>query len=313
MNTEKKYLSKKRKKIFSIKNCSKSNNNKKNNYKSREVQPHSLTNITRLVLEYFQKNNKTTGNEITEYIIDVLGANDSDEKTKKNIQRRVYDSINIMSPGNIIKNKQKLIFLNNNENMTNINNEEINNNINNNEEDEEEDRYLNEEEMKEYNSKLKQLKNMQKKLIKQYITLKFYEKYSNNNSKPNINVKENGRSAVEGIKYENRKIIKKNGNEWSIPEFENLTSYEIMKKIMAPDILAKLNNESKKNNNINININSINNDINCNNKNEENDEIFNYLKNVELFREELTNSLKKSNKRKIIKNNKKSKNKNNRK
>ena len=308
MSTEKKYLSKKRENIFSIKNFSKS---KKNNYKSKEFQPQSLTNISRLVLEYLQKNNKTTGNEIFEYVINVLGANDSDERTKKNIQRRVYDSINIMSPGNIIRNKQSIVFLNNNENLMNVKNEEKSKDINNKEGDEEES-YLNEEEMEEYNSKLKQLKNMQKKLIKQYITLKFYEKYSNNDNKPKINLKENDKIPIEAIKYENGKLIKKNGNEESKPEFENLTSYEIMKKIIAPDILAKLNNENKINNN-NKNINLINNDINCNNKNEENDEIFNYLKNVELFREELTNSLKKSNKRKIIKNNKNSKNKNNRK
>ena len=293
MNTEKKYLAKKRKKIFSINNFPKNKDNK-NKDKSKGKQPQSLINISKIVLDYIIQNNKTTGNKITEYVKFILQANDSDEMTQKNIQRRVYDSINIMSPGNIIKNKQSLEFINynfiqkeNNENTVNFKKEEKNE-INNNNSIDDEDRKLNEEEMKEYKTKLKKLKEMQNKLIKRYITLKFYEKYSNNNNKPEINIKENNSIfPIEVIKKENINKFKNNGN------FENLNSYKIMKKIIAPDILAKLNNEKNKN--------IINKDIK---KKEETDEIFDYLKNIDLFREEIINSVNISNKRKIINKNK---------
>ena len=325
MNAEKKLLSKKRKKIFSIKNFSKKNNSnnilsklKKKNNKSKEIQPQSLINISKLVLDYIKQNNKTTGNEITEYVKNVLQANDSDETTQKNIQRRVYDSINIMSPGNIIKNKQTLEFIQNKNNENIINKKEEkneiekninhNNNINNknnnsnSDNEDDEDRELNEEEMEEYKNKLKLLKDMQKNLIKQYITLKFYEKYSNNsNNNSEINLKENKCIIpIENNNYENRNSIINNGKDLCKLEFENLYSYEIMKKIIAPDILSKLNNE----NNINGNFKNIylikNNNDNKNEK-EKNDEVFNYLKNVDLFREEITNSVKKSNQKKVIK------------
>ena len=61
-----------------------------------ENQRHSLIRISRLVYEYLKKKEKTTGNEVTEHIKNVLKPKKNDQSNQKNIQRRVYDAINVM-------------------------------------------------------------------------------------------------------------------------------------------------------------------------------------------------------------------------
>ena len=107
----KNFLGKKRKNIFMIKKCEKSKN--KNNHSKN-----SLIEISKLVLDYIKTKEKKTGNQITEYILKVLQPDNSDKLIKKNIQRRVYDAINVMNSLGLIKKNKQIInyvpFKNNN-------------------------------------------------------------------------------------------------------------------------------------------------------------------------------------------------------
>ena len=77
-----------------------------------ESQKHSLIGISKLVFEYLKDNEYTTGNKVTEYIKNRFQSKKNDQLNQKNIQRRVYDAINVMcAVGLIRKNKQKIQFL----------------------------------------------------------------------------------------------------------------------------------------------------------------------------------------------------------
>ena len=114
MNEKKKFLNKKRKNIFFIKKSAKRKklfhtSDKHNNDKPKEIQPQSLINISKLIFEFIKKNNETTGNEIIDYINNCLQIDKEDQMIQKNIQRRVYDAINVMqSIGCIRKDKQNI-------------------------------------------------------------------------------------------------------------------------------------------------------------------------------------------------------------
>ena len=166
MNDHKKYMGKKRQKIFSIekiypkrtpKNLPKqkiklsqishlfatktkesqtsfklnSNFEESHEKLTSENQRHSLISISKLVFEYLKQTENTTGNEVTEHIKNVLQPKKNDQSNQKNIQRRVYDAINVICAAGLIKkNKQEIQFLKKGKNdVHNIIN--INNNINN--------------------------------------------------------------------------------------------------------------------------------------------------------------------------------------
>lgn len=59
------------------------------------------------------ENNNTTGSEVTNYIRKILQSNNNVEFNQKNIQRRVYDSINVMCAAGLIKkeNNKEIKFL----------------------------------------------------------------------------------------------------------------------------------------------------------------------------------------------------------
>ena len=77
-----------------------------------DTQKHSLICISKLVFEYLKNIIYTTGNEVTEHIKNILQSKKNDQLNQKNIQRRVYDAINVMCAiGLIKKNKQKIQFL----------------------------------------------------------------------------------------------------------------------------------------------------------------------------------------------------------
>ena len=174
MNGPKKFLCKKRKnKIFSIKKL----RNKEEKIKNPK---YSLIEISKLVLNFIKQEKYKTGNEITEYVLNYLKPG-NDEKIQKNIQRRVYDSINVMNAAGLIqKNKQGIKYIprkdkNNNEkiqitNINKTNSMEINTEKNIKEINSKKQEYL---------DKLKQLNLLQQILIKKYITLKIYENKSN--------------------------------------------------------------------------------------------------------------------------------------
>ena len=294
MKETKKFLCKKRKKIFMINKCEKrtdKNNQPKN----------SLIGISRLVLDYIKENKHKTGNQITEYVINSLQPENNNKTIQKNIQRRVYDSINVLNAlGLIKKNKQNINYipiLNKNENdkISNIKEKNINEikNEKNNEE-------INLKKI-EYLEKLKKLKMLQKELIRKYITLKCYEQSSNliNNEDEN----------TTNDYFENKNY---NNNDKNYPESKNknnkLSSLinipnDIIKKKIAENILniLDINNKERKSTKIfKIMKNNINEEkqnylkipqnkklpVNINEKKNE-DIVFNYLKKLKIFKNEL--------------------------
>ena len=253
MSEQKKYIGKKRPKIFTIeknypqqkpKNSSKRkintytiqplipseeipiqtsqkiylNLDESNDKINTETQKHSLIGISKLVFEYLKSNEYTTGNEVTEYIKNRLQSKKNDQLNQKNIQRRVYDAINVMcAVGLIQKNKQKIQFLlkTNQDNKINKLNEEI-------------------------NSKEKK---------KSYLTLKFYEKYTklNKENKDREN-EQNIEFPFDIIEYDNSSPIKITSKEDSTrylllsnSGFVHLTPYDIIKKLISHDISLKIN------------------------------------------------------------------------
>ena len=127
-----------------------------NEKNSAETQKHSLINISTLVFEFIKTVGHTTGNEVTTHIKNVIYSKNKNQPNQKNIQRRVYDAINVMCAAGLIKkNKQEIQFIGHNAEENGLNN--FNDGINLDEKKEEEKR---------------------KNLIKNYLTLKFYEKYN---------------------------------------------------------------------------------------------------------------------------------------
>ena len=266
MKEQDKLLGKKRKKIFMINKCSKNNHTKNH-----------LIEISKLILDYIKQNNNKTGSQITEYIINILQPEKKDKLLEKNIQRRVYDSINVMnSLGFIKKNKQNIKYIsikknNKDENDTVSYLKEININDfkNKNEKGELKAKIL------EYSNKKKELKLRQEILIHNYIKLKSYENSSEQ-------IKQKNELKNNNYFFQNNLLSpKKNTNE-------------IKRKKLSQELLKQLeqNNKNQKNK---INNKFLKNKKNIGNKNigkiKENnlneDIVFNYLKNLKLFENEL--------------------------
>ncbi len=93
--------------------------------KNKEITRNSLISISKEVYKFIKQKHYTKGSDVTNHILDVL----SSKKVKlnyKNIQRRVYDAINVMCAiGLINKEKGNITFISNDE--KNINNDKINN------------------------------------------------------------------------------------------------------------------------------------------------------------------------------------------
>jgi hypothetical protein len=74
------------------------------------VNPNSLISISKEVLKYLDNNRVTKGTDVTQYILLQLKVS-QDDKSFKNIQRRVYDAINVMNAIGILhKDKNSLIY-----------------------------------------------------------------------------------------------------------------------------------------------------------------------------------------------------------
>ena len=91
----------------------------------KEITRNSLISISKEVYKFIKQKHYTKGSDVTNHILDVL----SSKKAKlnyKNIQRRVYDAINVMCAiGLINKEKGNITFISNDE--KNSKNEKINN------------------------------------------------------------------------------------------------------------------------------------------------------------------------------------------
>jgi hypothetical protein len=228
-----------------------------------ENQRHSLICISRLVFEYLQQIENTTGNEVTDYIKNALHSKKNDQPNQKNIQRRVYDAINVMSAvGLIKKNRQEIQFLkkiNKKNNIININNNIINENEKSNVNREIKDE--NKEVEKKIKEKTKELEEKRKNLIKAYLSLKFYEKYNSlNEGYPQRKLQKQLEFPFDIIIYDNSFPIKFASKEdlsryliVSNSEFIHYNQYDIIKKLISSDIITKLNESNKKDNNSNMN------------------------------------------------------------
>ena len=353
MSEKRKYLGKKRRKIFVIekslisqgtpKNLSVENENlspieniitseelptiksskinlnlsKKNEKNNLKIQKHSLINISNLVYDFLKKTVHTTGNDVTTHIKNIIQSNNN-QPNQKNIQRRVYDAINVMcAVGLIKKNKQEIKFIN----YKNKNNAiKSINNIN--EEKEEEKSDETEEKINEKNNELQEKRNQ---LIKSYLTLKFYEKYNKLNKTNPLRMYENKLEfPFDLIIYDKTSDFHMQSKDdssryllLSNSEFIHLNPYEIIKKLISYDIFLKLNenlnnvNENKSNSkkstksnslieeaNSNIDKNKLisenNSQLNYTKKSkEEKDEdfIFEYLRNIKIFVDEIINNI----------------------
>ena len=298
----KNFLGKKRKNIFMIKKCEKSKN--KNNHSKN-----SLIEISKLVLDYIKTKEKKTGNQITEYILKVLQPDNSDKLIKKNIQRRVYDAINVMNSLGLIKKNKQIInyvpFKNNNYKEDNLLINKSGKSIN-----QVNKKNKNEDKLKtlEYIEKEKKLQLLQTILINKYLTLKYYEELSklNNND---IEIEKNNVLHNKLLVTINNNQFQREDSKIFSPLIDN-SNYDVKKKIVN-EILPKIDNNiyNKKNNNektitnifkIKKNENNKEDKIGFskkerNSKKNENvkemnlneDIVFNYLKNLKLFKNEL--------------------------
>ena len=353
MSEKRKYLGKKRRKIFVIekslisqgtpKNLSVENENlspieniitseelptiksskinlnlsKKNEKNNLKIQKHSLINISNLVYDFLKKTVHTTGNDVTTHIKNIIQSNNN-QPNQKNIQRRVYDAINVMcAVGLIKKNKQEIKFIN----YKNKNNAiKSINDIN--EEKEEEKSDETEEKINEKNNELQEKRNQ---LIKSYLTLKFYEKYNKLNKTNPLRMYENKLEfPFDLIIYDKTSDFHMQSKDdssryllLSNSEFIHLNPYEIIKKLISYDIFLKLNenlnnvSENKSNSkkstksnslieeaNSNIDKNKLisenNSQLNYTKKSkDEKDEdfIFEYLRNIKIFVDEIINNI----------------------
>jgi len=282
MNAQKKFLCKKRKnKIFSIEKLRRKEEKNKN-------PKYSLIEISKLVLNYIKQEKHKTGNEITEYVLNYLKPG-SDEKIQKNIQRRVYDSINVMNAAGLIqKNKQQIKYIprksKNNDEKVKITNIKKTNILEINKE--KNIKEINDKNQ-EYYDKLKQLNSLQQILIKKYITLKIYENKSNlnnNNSEDQKIIQNKFNITKNKIKYDSNNI---KDNE-KFKKLDN-TSYinNIDKDVKNFNIIRIYDDDEEENNYLNkIRGEDVNNN-NIKEMNDSEDIVFNYIKNLKLFKQEL--------------------------
>lgn len=256
------YLGKKREKIFSIVKQKKSSKNllkskSKSDKKTKtdtSKQPYSLYKICRLVFEFLKKARDTTGSQVTDFVINALHSKRNDDQFK-NIQRRVYDSLNVMTAaGFIIKDNKKIRFLRNE--IEDRNEKEKNNYFTIELKEESDDDFIKE--------KKKELEEKQKYLIKRYLNLKFKQKYQK------LNEAYSQRESQKKLSFPFDLFIYNHSSPMKIVQNEDFTRalllssqkiihyspYDIIKRLVSVDILSKLNdiNSSIHENNLKQNI-----------------------------------------------------------
>jgi hypothetical protein len=83
--------------------------------------PNSLVSITHEVYKYIKHNSSTTSIDITKHIVQLLSQQNTNMKVSfKNIQRRVYDAINVMSSIGLIHKQQNTITYYDSNKITNL-------------------------------------------------------------------------------------------------------------------------------------------------------------------------------------------------
>ena len=331
-----------------------SNNSNLEEFKDKEKKKSQHSpNISGLIKEYLINTKGATKSELDEYVKSVIESQKNDKLTKsesKKISKKVKDAIKIMSAiGVITKNNETIQYKDFNVKEKNHENNEDVLILKKNKEKIgkiggiECEKYNNEKKDEnavndEYNyyevelkRKSKELEDSQKILIRNYLILKWLKKiFGKNNDSENIPVliinplnNNNNVSIGDEIKGDPSNPLMSLVNQ----DLKDFSPYDIIKKILAPEILFKLNyhrndyslninkddnlkrvnnyneinnkndvlkdNVNKKNDKnskdeVKENENNYQNINNSNNKDNENDPVFIYLKNLKLFRDELT-------------------------
>lgn len=301
---------------------------------------HSLKEISKLIIEFIKQNKITTLNLVNEYIINVYKpkmANNSLKSIKKNVNVAIEVMRNI---GRIKKNNQIIQYIdynikeNNNKNKKIIKITKNNEKNEDNEEEEDDNNYdknvendkHNDFYKEEINKKSKQLKESQEILIKKYFILQFFEKYVGYQNKENEKKNNNYfQFPPDEIKYNNnfssKTEVEDKKSSCLSSDNSELKLYDVIKQLIRPEILSKLNENNSMNISDNLDYTKDNSlkvtngdsllDILSNNNNSDkeqiikenffnsdnnininkDDEIFNYLKNLKLFRVELTSDV----------------------
>ena len=307
---------------------------------------HSLKEISKLIIEFIKQNKVTTLNQVNEYIINVYKPKNPNGFFKKNINvaievmrsigrikinNQIIQYIDYNIKENNSKNKKIIKITKNNEKNEDNEEEEDDNNYDKNVENDKHNDFYKEE----INKKSKQLKELQEILIKKYFILQFVEKFVGKQNKENEkNNNNNIQFSPDELKYNNNFSLKTEVEDKQSSCLSSDNSefklYDIIKQLIRPEILSKLNENNSMNNSDNLDITKdnslkvtngdslldilsntnsdkeqiikeklINSDNNINiNKN---DKIFNYLKNLKLFKVELYSDNKDDNINKNIK------------
>ena len=300
----KKFIGQKRNRIFAIEKYEKENENEEKTEKVKRPK-YSLIEISKLVLDYIKKEKNKTGNEITEHILKAFKP-EKNEKIQKNIQRRVYDAINIMNAAGLIqKNKQQIKYIPLKEKNKNENNFKNAIKLNFNEINEEEVMKEKKALEEEYLQKLNQLNMLRQVLLEKYIKLQNYQNNININNKKEKNIKNNyeKKNFVKGnkiIKYEkenvntsfednktnNTKKTFKLRTEKIVPEFNKINALKKKKEKLNIFKIKNINSKEENDNYLKCQkdkINIRNNIINSNINNNE-DIVLNYLKKINLYK-----------------------------
>lgn len=305
---------------------------------------HITKELSKQVSDFIKDNKKTTVKQIKEYIKNIYKQKKINKSALKRIPKKINDILRILNAVGEIKINNNIIEYNyynikpqsyNNEYNQLIEINEDNKNFGDNEDEGGEDDNNDSKNAqnddnnddcckKEINKKKKKLEELRKDLMKKFILLQFYKRYGDKIKEPEKNKNNNIQAPLDIIKSNGTFPIENNTlkdlSSFSLlsnSELTNNLTYNIIKKIVAPEILSKLNENNNSNISDNLDItkdnslkiineeslldfiknNNINGDkgqiildekhINDNNNENEN-MIFNYLKNVNLFKDQLT-------------------------
>lgn len=93
------------------------------NHTNSKLNPNSLISISKEVYLYLKENIESKGSSVTEYILKQLKRTQTN-LSFKNIQRRVYDAINVMNAIGILKKEKNNLFFKGKMKMSNIGSKE---------------------------------------------------------------------------------------------------------------------------------------------------------------------------------------------
>lgn len=221
-----------------------------------------LIAISSEVLKFMKENQRAKASEVTDHIISDLHLNGIGKINFKNIQRRVYDAINVMCALDIIKKdkreQKELKFVSSHykeeETLSNSNDDKVNKsslstktNINNNESNKSDH---------EIQQKMIILREQQRKLSRLYIDTVFYKLLNKiNTMNPSRSTEEKLGFPLDLIKIGQNESVRfletENGERFI---FSKNSNFDIIRsKTIIKKLIMKYLNEQKQNNNCNNN------------------------------------------------------------